>query len=237
MEQQPQHRFAGSSEWLGGKLGGKDLSAMFSGLSLRVASGAVLAVVVLSALWAGGFFFSLLVVLAALQMLREWDFLTKDEDSIWRFLGMFYVAVPCAALLWLRAGDMALVFYILFVVWATDIGAYFAGRIIGGARLAPAISPNKTWAGLGGGVASAGVVGGICHLFSPYPLTAWGAILLGMVLAVIAQSSDLFESWLKRRAGVKDSSSLIPGHGGLLDRVDGLIFTLPLFALLAYIGK
>jgi phosphatidate cytidylyltransferase len=210
--------------------------ARFSGLSLRVISGVVLASLVLAVLWAGGFLFALLVVLAALQMLREWDGLTENEEAIWRFAGLFYVAIPCACLLWLRSQDIALVFYILFVVWTTDIGAYFSGRIVGGAKLAPAISPNKTWAGLGGGMTSAGIVGGLSHLFSPYPLTIWGAILLGMVLAFLAQISDLFESWLKRQAGVKDSSSLIPGHGGLLDRVDGLIFTLPFFALLVYIG-
>jgi len=212
-------------------------SAIFSGLSLRIISGVIMAAVVLAVLWAGGFLFALLTILAALQMLREWDNLTANEDSIWRFAGLFYVAIPCASLLWLRSQNIAFVFYILFVVWATDIGAYFSGRIIGGAKLAPAISPNKTWAGLGGGMTAAGIVGGLSHLFSPYPTTIWGAILLGMVLAVLAQISDLFESWLKRRAGVKDSSSLIPGHGGLLDRVDGLIFTLPLFAMLAYLGS
>ena len=208
----------------------------FSGLSIRVISGISLAALVLAVLWAGGFLFVLLVVLAALQMLREWDFLTEAEAESWRVFGLFYVAIPSACLLWLRAQNIALVFYILFVVWATDIGAYFSGRIIGGAKLAPSISPNKTWAGLGGGMTAAGIVGGLSHLFSPYPTTIWGAISLGVILAALAQISDLFESWLKRRAGEKDSSSLIPGHGGLLDRVDGLIFTLPFFAFLVYIG-
>lgn len=208
----------------------------FGELGVRAASGVVLATVVLAILWAGGFLFSILIVLAALLMLREWDSLTELESSSWGLAGLFYVAIPCASLLWLRELDLKLVLYVLFAVWATDIGAYFAGRIIGGAKLAPAISPSKTWAGLGGGMTAAGIVGGLCHLFSPYPLTIWSAIIFAMVLAVIAQAGDLFESWLKRRAGVKDSSSLIPGHGGILDRVDGLIFTLPLFAIMVYIS-
>ena len=119
---------------------------------------------------------------------------------------------------------------------ATDIGAYFTGRIVGGAKLAPQISPGKTWAGLGGGVAAAAVVGGIGYIFVPFPNKIYWAILLGMLIAIIAQMGDLFESWLKRRADVKDSGSLIPGHGGLLDRVDGMIFTLPIFALLLYLS-
>ncbi len=209
-----------------------DNATKFSGLSVRVVSGVVLATMVLGVLWVGGFLFALLIVLAALQMLREWDFLTETEDAIWGLLGLFYVAIPCACLLWLRETDIALVAYILPVVWATDIGAYFSGRIIGGAKLAPAISPNKTWAGLGGGMTAAAIIGGIAHLYSPYPTTLLGAMALGAFMAILAQIGDLFESWLKRRAGVKDSSSLIPGHGGLLDRVDGLMFTVPLFALL-----
>ncbi len=211
----------------------------WAGLGVRTISGIVLAVVMLAVLTAGGFLFSAIIMLAALQMLREWDGLTAKEDWKWGVAGLFYIAIPCASILWLRdvqiggvSAGFSLVIYVLLVVWATDIGAYFTGRIIGGAKLAPAISPNKTWAGLGGGVAAAGVVGGICFIFSPYPSKLWAAILLGVILAVIAQAGDLFESWLKRRAGVKDSSNLIPGHGGLLDRVDGLMFTIPLFALL-----
>jgi phosphatidate cytidylyltransferase len=219
-------------------------SQKWAGLGVRVISGLVLAAIVLGLLWAGGFLFSLIVLLAAMQMLREWDSLTENEDSLWGLLGLFYVAVPCASILWLRGihingsenAGFTCVLYVLFVVWATDIGAYFTGRIVGGAKLAPAISPGKTWAGLGGGMTAAGIVGGLCFIFSPFPTTVWGAIFLGVVLAAVAQAGDLYESWLKRRAGVKDSSSLIPGHGGLLDRVDGLMFTLPLFTFMVYLS-
>lgn len=212
----------------------------WAGLGVRVSSGVALGAVVLGVLWAGSFLFALIIFIAALQMLREWDKLTEQETSLWGVLGLLYVAIPCAAIIWLRNIQMVeeenagfkLVLYVLFAVWATDIGAYFTGRIVGGAKLAPSISPGKTWAGLGGGMTAAGICGGICFIFSPYPMTLWWSIILAVIIAALAQGGDLFESWLKRRAGVKDSSTLIPGHGGLLDRVDGLMFTIPFFAML-----
>ncbi len=211
----------------------------WAGLGVRVISGAVLATLVLILLWVGSFPFAFIVFLAALQMLREWDNMTENEDSMWGVAGLFYVSVPCASIVWMRNlqienienAGLYIVLYILFCVWATDIGAYFSGRIIGGPKLAPSLSPNKTWAGLGGGMVAAGITGGLCHLFSPYPTTVLSSIIFGIVLAIAAQGGDLFESWIKRRAGVKDSSTLIPGHGGLLDRVDGLMFSVPLFAM------
>jgi phosphatidate cytidylyltransferase len=217
----------------------------WAGLGVRVVSAIVLAALVLGVLYAGGFLFALIIFLAALQMLREWDALTINESSLWGVAGLFYVAVPCSSILWLRYirvegyeyAGLQLVLYILFVVWATDIGAFFTGRIVGGPKLAPAISPGKTWAGLGGGMAASAIVGGLCYIFSPYPTKLWWAILLAIILSGLAQGGDLFESWLKRRAGVKDSSTLIPGHGGLLDRVDGLMFTIPIFAFLVSISS
>jgi phosphatidate cytidylyltransferase len=119
-------------------------------------------------------------------------------------------------------------------VAATDIGAYFAGRAIGGPKIAPKISPSKTWAGLGGGVLAASLVLALYYVpsidASDPNQTVGGALfasfLLGLTLAVVAQAGDFFESWLKRKAGVKDSSNLIPGHGGVFDRIDGLIAVL-----------
>ncbi len=212
----------------------------WSGLAIRSASAAILALVFAIVLWKGGWIFTWFVVLAALMMIREWNTITEHGGALWRFAGLFYVSIPCASIIWLRSVNFIegmytgvyLVLYPILLVVATDIGAYFAGRQIGGPKLAPAVSPNKTWAGLGGGVVAAGAVGGLAMLFVPYPTSAIGSIILGMVIAVIAQSGDLFESWLKRKAGVKDSGTLIPGHGGLLDRIDGLIPTLPIFAIL-----
>lgn len=134
--------------------------------------------------------------------------------------GFLYVAVPAFALLVLDWVFFAIVFWVMIVTWATDIFAYFAGRSIGGAKLAPRISPNKTWAGLAGGVVGAAVVGALAaywfDLGSPF-------LYVGAIMAVIAQAGDLYESWLKRRAGVKDSGTLLPGHGGALDRLDGML--------------
>ena len=136
------------------------------------------------------------------------------------FGGFLYIAIPAFSLLVLHWVWFATVFWVLLVTWATDIFAYFAGRSIGGAKLAPRISPNKTWAGLVGGVAGAAVVGAFTAIWfglgSPF---TWAGPFMGM----IAQAGDLYESWLKRRAGVKDSGTILPGHGGALDRLDGLV--------------
>jgi phosphatidate cytidylyltransferase len=127
------------------------------------------------------------------------------------------------------------VLWLLIVVWSTDTAAYLVGRRVGGLRLAPSISPGKTWSGLTGGVIGASVAS---------VLTAWAlgserlahAAGLGAIFAILAQLGDLAESALKRRAGVKDSGWLIPGHGGVLDRVDGLLLTAPVLALLIGAG-
>ena len=134
--------------------------------------------------------------------------------------GYVYVAVPAFALLVMSWLDFALVFWVMVVTWATDIFAYFAGRSIGGPKLAPRISPNKTWAGLIGGMAGAGALGWlVADLFELGAPFLW----LGAAMGLIAQLGDLYESWVKRRRGVKDSGSLLPGHGGVLDRIDGLL--------------
>ena len=157
---------------------------------------------------------ALLLILSLLMML-----VPHSARTAW---GVAYVGLGAIALLYLREqpNGFALALWTLVVVWATDIGAFFAGRTIGGAKLAPKISPNKTWAGLGGGVIAAALVGGAFGLATRLPAsTLW----LGGLLAIVAQSGDLLESWMKRRAGVKDSGMVLPGHGGLLDRIDGVL--------------
>lgn len=150
--------------------------------------------------------------------------------------GIVYVALPILALLLIRkqAEGVLFTFWVLSLVWACDIGAYAAGRFIGGAKLAPAISPNKTWAGLIGGVAMATVFGALLHQTYGLP---WRLTLATPALAVLAQGGDLYESWLKRRAGVKDSGTLLPGHGGIMDRLDGLVPVAPVAALLVVLPK
>ena len=145
--------------------------------------------------------------------------------------GFAYVAIPAFALLVLSWAYNGLVFWVMGVTWATDIFAYFAGRSIGGPKLAPRVSPNKTWAGLIGGMIGAGLVGwGVALLFDLGMPFVW----IGAPMAIVAQGGDLYESWVKRRAGVKDSGSILPGHGGVLDRLDGLLpVSLATFLLLA----
>jgi phosphatidate cytidylyltransferase len=147
-------------------------------------------------------------------------------------LGTIYVGLPILSLLLIRhqKEGVAWTLWALALVWATDIGAYFAGRAIGGPKLAPTISPNKTWAGLAGGVLLASAFGAAMHALYGLPLRM---TLATPLLAVIAQGGDLYESWLKRRAGVKDSGTLIPGHGGVLDRLDGIVPVAPIAAALA----
>jgi phosphatidate cytidylyltransferase len=158
-------------------------------------------------------------------------------EPVWLALGALWVALPCVLLLWLaraESGGRATVLWIFAVVWATDIGAYAVGRLIGGKRLAPRWSPGKTWAGLFGGAACAALAGWAAAGLLGSPTLP--AVLLSAGLAIVGQFGDLAESVAKRRFGVKDSSGLIPGHGGLLDRLDGLLAVIPAVALLTLIG-
>lgn len=149
----------------------------------------------------------------------------QGRRSLWYAFGIAYAALPCLGFVWLRENHeqgREIVFWLILVVWATDTGAYAAGRTIGGPKLAPSISPNKTWAGLAGGAASAALIGVAAGYFLDGP----GPVMLALAsatLAVISQAGDLFESGVKRYFGAKDSSNLIPGHGGLLDRMDGVL--------------
>lgn len=143
----------------------------------------------------------------------------------WRYFGVVYVSVPPIALVLLREDPVygiSAIVLVMLMVWAADTLAYFAGRIIGGPKLAPAISPKKTWAGLigamaGSALAALAVVKAL-GLPSPFVL-----VLIAALLAIVEQAGDLFKSAMKRHYGVKDSGSLIPGHGGVIDRVDGLV--------------
>lgn len=160
-----------------------------------------------------------------------------SAPPLWTGLGVLYLGLPLLALVWLRAlPEIGLwaVLWLFFVVWSTDVMAYVVGRKVGGPKLAPAISPGKTWSGLCGGMAGAAVVGAVMALMME-PFSLLPSIMLATALAVVAQIGDLAESALKRRAGVKDSGGLIPGHGGLFDRIDGLLFAAPVLALVMMI--
>ena len=162
-----------------------------------------------------------------------------SRRRLWLSAGVFYVGLPCVAIIWLRNDPTAgreTIFWLLGLVWASDIGAYAFGRLIGGPKLAPAVSPNKTWAGFCGAIICAGLVGAAtAAIVELEPL--WHLALVSAILGATAQAGDLLESWVKRRFGVKDAGSLIPGHGGFLDRADGLIAAVVITALITAVGE
>jgi phosphatidate cytidylyltransferase len=148
------------------------------------------------------------------------------KGSGWLAGGIGYAGLTVISLAAIRgdtANGFAAMVFIFAVVWATDILAYFIGRAIGGPKLAPPISPGKTWSGAIGGAISAVIAGTLVHMIF-FPLNGLWIPMIAFVLSVFSQVGDLFESFIKRRFGVKDSSRLIPGHGGVMDRVDGLVF-------------
>lgn len=231
-----------------------------SDLGVRTASALVMVAIAGAALWLGGNVWAVLVAMIATGVYYEWAQLVRAFEArpggrvLWMVSGFLYLAVAAFLLLKLRMGPFGVARTLLLVgvVIAIDIGAYFAGRTFGGPKIAPAISPSKTWAGLIGGMLGATAVltayfywflcydpaFGHCALRS-LSMALPKALLGGAVLAVVAQAGDFFESWMKRRAGVKDSGTLIPGHGGLFDRVDGLLavsFVLGVLSLHSFVS-
>ncbi|MGH6786578.1 MAG: phosphatidate cytidylyltransferase [Novosphingobium sp.] len=219
-----------------------------SDLGVRVASALVMVAVAGTALGFGGRVWTAFVTAVAIGVLWEWWGLVRRFGSgafgqfCWMFAGFAFVGFGA----WFlgRQNWWPLALAVILPVIATDVGAYFAGRSIGGPKIAPKISPSKTWAGLGGGILGASLIVAlglftqrgsfVCdgarwwHCTSDTGLVL-SALLLGTVIATTAQAGDFFESWMKRRAGVKDSGRLIPGHGGVFDRVDGLLAVCVLF--------
>lgn len=221
-----------------------------SDLGTRTVSAVVMVAVAAAALWLGGWWWNGFVLLVAGGVLFEWRGLVRAFASslgaaiAWNLGGIVYLGIAAALLMVMRQDFVGFttVLAVVAMVIATDVGAYFAGRTIGGPKIAPAISPSKTWAGLFGGMVASGVAIALLMYF----LRDGGTVRSlgtsaagGVVVAVVAQAGDFFESWMKRRAGVKDSGRLIPGHGGLFDRVDGLLavsFVLGILFLAGQLG-
>ena len=194
-----------------------------SGLGVRTASAVVLAVPVLADVYLGPPWFTLLVIVVAALMGWEWAGMCNRRER-WMVLGSVYIAVPTAAMIWLRGDDipgMTSIIWLFLVVWGADTGAYLSGRAIGGPKLAPRISPKKTWAGFIGGISIASLISVAFHFYTPGDIL--NLAVIGFLVALASQLGDLLESMAKRHFDVKDSSNLIPGHGGVLDRVDGLV--------------
>lgn len=212
-----------------------------SDLWTRVGSAIVLFAIAGTALWFGGIAFGLLLLVGGALVVVEWLALVRamglggGARAALMLLGPVAILGAMAGLWFLRDFlGMTAALWVFGMVWATDIGAYFAGRAFGGARLAPRISPSKTWSGLFGGMVAALVVGStVADRGGIVGVPLW----IGLVMGLVAQLGDLGESWMKRRAGVKDSGKLIPGHGGLFDRVDGLLPVALLLGGLAFAGQ
>jgi len=210
----------------------REWMAMSGPFAFRAAPWALMAFLAVTVVMAGGeplesLGFSALVA-AALMLAR-----VTEPRVAWLSLGVLYAGVPAIAAVALRGPDTltfastgaVAVIFVLAVVWATDTAAYFSGRLIGGPKLAPRFSPKKTWSGAIGG-AVAGVVAG-CLVAAVADIGVGAALaLVALLLSIVGQVGDLAESAMKRHFGVKDSGVLIPGHGGIMDRVDGLVAAL-----------
>ena len=221
-----------------------------SELRLRLISAAVGLPVLLAFVWAGGPLFVGAAAAAAILAAREMLALLRAArvrgnaggrvaPRGWAIaaLGVCYVALPFAALILTRLGDAGLQWVALafLTTFATDTGAYAVGKALGRRKLAPSVSPGKTWEGAAGGLlAATGAAAGLVHLLDGIESRVWPALALGLAIGVAAQAGDLLESKLKRMAGAKNSGRLIPGHGGLLDRLDSLV---PVFPLVYYASR
>ncbi len=204
-------------------------------LLVRTLTGVLLIAAALIAAVIGGTLFAVIVAAIATAMFYEWTRLVRGWGAAWYISGFFYALLPALALLWIRErAGLDLLIWVFIVTWATDIGAYFTGRSYGRRKLAPSISPGKTVEGLYGGIAAATLLGGGWALAVSLgkPL-----LVLAPLFAASAQGGDLFESAMKRRAGVKDSGNWLPGHGGFLDRLDGLVPVAVLTALAQLVGR
>ena len=215
-------------------------SAVKSDLLVRAGSAVVMVAIAGAALWFGGIAFALLLLVGGALVVVEWIALVRAMTMGGAAKGALMIAGPAitiaaiASLWFIRENlGMTAALWVFAMVWATDIGAYFAGRSFGGARLAPTISPSKTWSGLFGGMVAALVVGAtLGDRAGIVGVPLW----IGLIMGLFSQLGDLGQSWMKRRAGVKDSGHLIPGHGGVFDRVDGLLPVALILGVLAFAG-
>lgn len=209
-----------------------------SGLKARILSALIMVPLAIGWILAPHWPFTAGLVAVTALLLWEWWGIARPSGMALALFGIPYIGLTAAALYDMHShavstlhpnaplGPMILLGTALLLS-VIDVSAFIAGKSIGGPKLAPKISPGKTWAGLLGAMLGAGLLLMLTHRTAPALQMALG----GYLLAVVAQAGDLFESWIKRRAGVKDSGRLIPGHGGLLDRLDGYLTAVPLIWL------
>ncbi len=205
---------------------------------------AIFSCLVIYSLYSGYYFTSMAYIIPIL-LLAAYSLYFKMRVHF-ALLGVIYAILPAVSLIWLRQNsdmdsDMGgwIVLWLMIIVWSMDTGAYFAGKTIGGPKMAPRISPNKTWAGLIGGAITAIVLGTLAAYYFNLALDLDLVILIPLAgaLAIWSQIGDLAESALKRHFKVKDSGAIIPGHGGIMDRVDGIVFAAPAMALILCLDR
>jgi phosphatidate cytidylyltransferase len=205
-------------------------------LSQRAITSAILIPLAILIFFLGGIVFTITCMVISVFMAYEWANMVGPENRKWQLIGIFYIVVPLISLIHLRTLDdgLILVLYLFSCVWATDIGAYMFGILIGGPKIAPSISPAKVWSGALGGVMMAVLVSAFFVAFNLLPSKSF--IYASMALSILGQIGDFTESYFKRIFNIKDSGSIIPGHGGVLDRFDSIITTAPTLSLLMYFG-
>lgn len=195
-------------------------------LLVRSVSAVLLIPIVLYIILSSLLLFYSSIVLIAVLMGVEWrGLVTRLQSKLtWSLVALVYISSFVFALCWLRhqAVGQSLLIWLCVTTWMSDIGAFAFGKTIGGPKLVPKISPSKTWAGLVGAIVFSLVTGLVFNKVFNFCISS-NFIYITILLGVISQAGDLLESWIKRQAGVKDSGKMIPGHGGILDRVDGLV--------------
>ena len=211
-------------------------------LKTRLLSAIVLIPIALAIFYSPLVIFSFFVIIVTILMAFEWITIvnTKEEEknnNKWKILGLIYILLPTTSLIYIKTVDNGsyIILWIFLVVWATDIAGLIVGKNVGGPKLAPVISPHKTWSGLIGGVLASMFVSLLTSVI--FKESALFFIIFGGVLAVFEQLGDLTESKFKRTFGVKDSGNIIPGHGGIMDRLDGLTLVAPIVALIVLFSK
>jgi phosphatidate cytidylyltransferase len=225
-----------------------------SNLQKRIISASILAPAVIAIFFFGGIPFYIMCVLAAIICSYEWVRMTWQTSTItkkilWQIVGFFYIIVPLFVIAWLRqaldthpegdndakTGSLIVLFTIISSVWVADIAAYFVGKNFGKRKLAPSISPNKTWEGFAGAMVFSAIF--IYFSLNQISNSAFNNRLFAIIILFVlfSQIGDLFESKVKRIFGVKDSGNTIPGHGGLLDRIDGLLFAFLFLPIIAFL--
>ena len=203
-------------------------------LKTRFLTSIVLLPIAIFLIYSPAIIFNIFVVFVAILMSNEWTTIMnkkEEEGNFWKIAGLAYILIPLSSLIYIKSTENGsdIVFWLFLILWATDIAALLVGKNIGGPKLAPTISPKKTWSGAIGGVLASMFVGLLSSVI--FKETAIFFIIFAAIMSVLEQIGDLTESKFKRYFEVKDSGNIIPGHGGILDRIDGLTFVAPAMAL------